>query len=216
MRDKKTYAVFGLGRYGRAVAAQLVQNGAEVLAIDRHPELVNDAVADIPLCRCADVTDPDVLEQIDISQFDVVIVAIGTNLENAILTTMLCKEAGVKTVVVKCANELHRRILERVGADMVVFPEIESGIRLANNLMNSGFADIFELSADISMLELDMRADWENRTLAELNLRRKYGVNVIAIRQPEKVTTDIDPNTVLTGDMQLIVIANNQKLKRLD
>lgn len=216
MRKKQTYAVFGLGRYGRAVAAQLAQNGAEVLAVDRHPERVNEAIADIPLCRCADVTDPEVLEQLDIGEFDVVIVAMGTNLENAILATMLCKEAGVEKVVVKCANELHRRILERVGADMVVFPEIESGIRLANNLMNSGFADIFELSPDSSMLELEIRPEWENRTLAQLNLRKKYGINVIAIRQPGTVTTDIDPNITFTKDMRLIVIANNQKLKKLD
>ena len=216
MRNKQSYAVFGLGRYGMAVAAQLVENGAEVLAVDKHPERVNDAIDSIPLCRCADVTDPEVLAQLDIPQFDVVVVAMGTNLESAILTTMLCKEAGVKKVVVKCANELHRRILERVGADMVVFPEIDSGIRLANNLMNAGYVDIFELSPDSSMIELEMRPEWENRTLAELNLRKKYGVNVIAIRQPDKVTTDIDPHVVFTGDMRLIVIANNQKLKKLD
>ena len=216
MRNDQTYAVFGLGRYGKSVATELVNHGAEVLAVDFNEDIVNDAIDNLPVVKCADVTDAAVLEQLDISSFDVVIIAMATQLENTILTTMLCKEAGVKKVVVKCADELHRRILEKVGADMVVFPEIESGIRLANNLLNSGFADIFALSPDISMLELEVRQEWLNRSLIDLNLRKKYGVNIIAIQQHGGVTTDIDPATVLREDMRLVVIANNRKLKKLD
>ena len=216
MKRDQTYAVFGLGRYGTAVATELVRNGAEVLAVDIDEDIVNDAIDDLPVVKCADVTDSAALEQLDVASFDVVIIAMATQLENTILTTMLCKEAGVKKVVVKCVDELHRRILEKVGADMVVFPEIESGIRLANNLMNSGFADIFALSPDISMLELDVRPEWQNKSLIELNLRKKYGINVIAIQQQGNVRTDIDPATVLQEDMRLVVIASNRKLKKLD
>ncbi len=216
MKKEQTYAVFGLGKYGKAVATELVLNGAEVLAVDVDEEIVNDAIDDLPVVKCADVTDAAVLEQLDVASFDVVIIAMATQLENTILTTMLCKEAGVKKVVVKCADELHRRILEKVGADMVVFPEIESGMRLANNLLNSGFADIFALSPDISMLELEVRPEWQNKSLVELNLRKKYGINVIAIQHRGGVQTDIDPATVLQSDMRLVVIASNRKLKKLD
>lgn len=216
MKKDQTYAVFGLGRYGKAVAAELVENGAEVLAVDLDEDIVNDAVDLLPVVKCADVTDADVLEQLSIRDFDVVIIAMATRLENTILATMLCKEAGVKKIVVKCADELHRRILEKVGADMVVFPEIESGVRLANNLLNSGFADIFALSDDISMLELEVRPEWAGKSLIELNLRKKYGINVIAIRQNDTAQTDIDPKTVLQPDMRLVVIASNRKLKKLD
>ena len=216
MKKDQTYAVFGLGRYGKAVAAELVENGAEVLAVDLDEDIVNDAVDLLPVVKCADVTDADVLEQLSIGDFDVVIIAMATRLENTILATMLCKEAGVKKIVVKCADELHRRILEKVGADMVVFPEIESGVRLANNLLNSGFADIFALSDDISMLELEVRPEWAGKSLIELNLRKKYGINVIAIRQNDAAQTDIDPKTVLQSDMRLVVIASNRKLKKLD
>ena len=123
MSINQTYAVFGLGRYGRAVAKELVNNGAEVLAIDTNEEIVNDASMEIPYCKCADVTDPEVLEQLGVGNIDVVIIAIATNLEASVMATMLCKEAGVKMVIVKCADEMHQRILSKVGADRVVCPE---------------------------------------------------------------------------------------------
>ena len=101
---KKSYAVFGLGRYGHAVAKELISYGAEVIAVDMDEEIVNDAVGEIPFCKCADITDPDVIKQLGISNVDVVIVAMASNLEASVMATMLCKEAGVGTVIVKCAN----------------------------------------------------------------------------------------------------------------
>lgn len=215
MSIKQTYAVFGLGRYGRAVAKELVENGAEVLAVDIDPELVNDAIDDIPYCKCADVTDEDVITQLGISNMDVVIIAIATNLEASVMATMLCKDAGVKNVIVKCSNEMNCKILSKVGADRVVFPESESGIRLAKNLLSDGFMDIIELSKDVSMIELDVRPEWEGKSLIELNLRRKYSVNVVAIVQDNNVSVNIDPDKPLDKTMKLIVIANVSKLSKL-
>ncbi|MBR4096795.1 MAG: TrkA family potassium uptake protein [Oscillospiraceae bacterium] len=212
---KKSYAVFGLGRYGQAVAKELISFGAEVIAVDIDEETVNDAVGEIPFCKCADITDPDVIKQLGISNVDVVIIAMASNLEASVMATMLCKEAGVSTVIVKCANEMNCRILERIGADKVVFPERESGVRLAKNLVSSGFMDIMELSEDISMIELNVRDEWQGKTPVELNLRRKYGINIVAIYRGEKVTIEIDPSKPLEKDMKLIVIANTNKLERL-
>lgn len=215
MSIHQTYAVFGLGRYGRAIAKELSDSGAEVLAVDTDEEIVNEASADIPLCKCADFTEPEVIKQLGISNIDVVIIATASNLEASVMATMLCKEAGVKTIIAKCADEMHQKILSRIGADKVVFPEKESGVRLAKNLLSSGFVDIIELSKDVSMIELDVKPEWVGKTLIELNLRKKYSINVVAIKQNSEVNIDIDPHTVLTDDMNLIVVANVSKLNKL-
>lgn len=211
----QTYAVFGLGRYGRAVAKELVKNGVEVLAVDMDEELVNSAATEIPYCRCADVTDAEVIKQLGIANIDVVIIAMATNLEASVMATMLCKENGVKTVIAKCANEMNYKILSKVGADRVVFPESESGIRLAKNLLSSGFVDIIDLSKDASMIELEVREEWVGKSLLELNLRRKYSINVVAIVREEEVCTNIEPEKPLEKSMKLIVIANVPKLSKL-
>ena len=136
MSTKKSYAVFGLGRYGIAVAKELIKNGAEVLAVDINEEVVNNAIAEIPYCKCADVTNEDVIKHLGIANIDVVIISMANYLEASVMATMLCKEAGVNIVVAKCSSEMNRKLLKKVGADRVVFPESESGIRLAKNLLN--------------------------------------------------------------------------------
>lgn len=215
MGINQSYAVFGLGRYGVAVAKELVGNGAEVLAVDSNEELVNDAIAEIPYCKCADVTDPEVIKQLGIANIDVVIIAMASSLEASVMATMLCKEIGVKTVIAKCATDMDCKILSKVGADRVVFPESESGIRLAKNLLSSGFVDIMDLSTDVSMIELEVRTAWDGKSLLELNLRKKYSINVVAIIQDGNVRTDIDPEKPLSQSMRLIVIANPSRLRKL-
>lgn len=211
----KTYAVFGLGRFGYSVAKELVESGAEVLAVDSDEAAINAVKGEIPLCKCADVTDPEVLDRLGVANIDVVIVAMANSLESAVLTTTLCKEIGVKTVIVKCANETHKKILTRVGADRVVFPESESGVRMAKNLVSSGFVDLIELSRGVSMIQLEVRPEWMGKTILELNLRKKYAINVVAIRKGGNVDVNVRPDTVLEGDMKLIVIANSERLNKL-
>ena len=215
MVNNKTYAVFGLGRYGSAVAKELVSNGAEVLAVDIDQEKVNEAVKEIPFCKCADVTDPEVLNQLGIANIDIVIISMATNLEASVMATMLCKEMGVKTVISKCSSEMNCKILSKVGADRVIFPEHESGIRLAKSLISSGFVDILEISDDVSMVELEVRTEWENKNLLELNLRKKYSINVVAVIEDGKASVMIDPETPLKKSMRLIVIADTAKLRKL-
>ncbi|MBP3329784.1 MAG: TrkA family potassium uptake protein [Clostridia bacterium] len=215
MSIHKTYAVFGLGRYGLSVAKELSASGAEVLAVDISQELVNDAIDEIPICKCADVTDPDVIRQLGISNIDTVIIAMAGNLEASVMAVTLCKEAGVETVIAKCASEMHRKILSRVGADIVVFPESESGTRLAKNLLSSGFIDIIELSENMSMIELDVKDEWAGKNLLQLDLRKKYSLNVVAIKQNNDVTINVDPQKQLEKNMKLIVIANTAKLNKL-
>jgi trk system potassium uptake protein TrkA len=215
MSINRSYAIFGLGRYGLSVARELVNNGADVLAVDQNQSIVNAAISDIPLCKCADITDPDVIRNLGLSNIDVVVIAMASNLEAAVMATMLCKEAGVKTVIVKCANEVHSKILSRVGADKVVIPEKESGTRLAKNLLSAGFIDVIELSEDVSLIELDVKTDWVGKTLIELNLRKKYGINVVAIRRGKEIAVSVDPEKPLTEEMKLLIIANTEKLSKL-
>lgn len=215
MSINKTYAVFGLGRYGIAVARELAANGIEVLAIDNDEGRVSIAAADIPLCKCADITDPEVIKQLGIGNIDVVIIAMASNLEASVMAITLCKEAGVGRVIAKCSSEMHQKILERVGADMVVFPERESGIRLAKNLLSSGFVDMITLSPDFSMIELEVRPDWVGKSLMELNLRKKYNINVVALKKGDNLTVNIPPEEKLAAGSSLIIIANPSKISKI-
>ena len=246
MKRKKTYAVFGLGRYGTAVARELVENGMEVLAVDTEEKIVNDVAAYIPVCKCADVTDAEVISRLGIGNIDTVIICMASNLEGSVMAVTLCKEAGVKTVIAKCANEIQQKILLRVGADQVIFPEHESGIRLAKNLLSSGFIDLISLSKDVSMVEIDVKEEWRGKNLIssgfidmislssdvsvveigikdewcgknliELNLRKKYGFNIVAIKKGENVNVSINPEEPLDAESSLIVIANTAQLGKL-
>ena len=215
MSINKSYAVFGLGRYGIAVAKELVNNGADVLAVDIDEDIVNSAVADIPFCRCADITDPEVIKQLGISNVDVVVIAMANNLEASVMSVILCKEAGVKMVIAKCADEMQGKILYKVGADKVVYPEYESGVRLAKNLLSAGMVDIIDLSEDISVIEIPVREKWVGKTLIELDLRKKYAINIIAIRNGEDILVNIDPNVQLSNEMQLVVIINKTNINKL-
>lgn len=215
MSMNQSYAVFGLGLYGKALATELVKSGAEVLAVDINENIVNTAIADIPFCKCADVTDAEVIRQLGIANIDVVVITMATDLEASVLATMLCKEVGVKKVIVKCADEMSCRILSKVGADQVVIPEKEAGTRMAKNLVSDGFVDILEVSRDVSMVEMAVRPEWVGKNLLELDLRKKYGINVVAIIDDKTVITNIDPSRPFTGSMKLIVIANVSKISKL-
>ncbi len=215
MSIHKSYVVFGLGRYGRAVAKGLIDSGADVMAIDSSEDVVNSAIADIPFCKCADITNYETIKSLGISNVDVVIITMASNLEASIMATMLCKECGVKTVIVKCSSEMNQKILQKIGADIVIFPEQESGLRLAKNLVTSGFVDLVELSKDISMVELDVKDEWIGKNLIELNLRRKYSINIAAIIKNNDIIVNIDPVNPLEKDMKLIVVAHKSKLQKL-
>lgn len=214
MKKKKTYAVFGLGRYGKAVATKLLEGGREVLAVDIDQRIVNDLAATFPVCKCADVTDPEVIARLGVADIDVVIVCMSTNLEASVMAVTLCKEAGVKSVIAKCASEMHQKIMLRVGADEVVLPEHESGIRLANSLLSSGFIDMISLSNDTSIVEIEIKPEWVGKNLIELNLRKRHGFNIVAVRDGKKVTIDLDPEEPLKEHLTLIVLANTAKLAK--
>ena len=215
MSLSKTYAVFGLGRYGFSVAKELVNNGVDVIAVDSDEQTVNTLSNELPFCKCADTTDAEVLKRLGIAHVDTAIVAMGENIEGSVVTVMLCKELGVKNVIAKSSSEMHYKILTKVGADKVVFPEKESGVRLAKNLLSSGLLDVIELSQTVSMVEIDVKKEWIGKSLIELNFRKKYSINVIAIKENKNIDINVDPSLPLQTNMKLIVVGNTSKLLKL-
>lgn len=215
MSINKSYAVFGLGRYGRAVVSELLNNGVTVLAVDSNKSVVDELAGEIPICKCADITEQAVIKQLGISNVDVVVISMAKNFEASVMATMLCKEAGVEKVIVKCASEAHYKILKKIGADEVVVPEHDSGIRLAKNLLCSGFLDIADISDDISILEIDVKSEWIGKTLRELELRKKYNINVIALKENENINISFNPDIILSNNMKMIVVANQREINRI-
>lgn len=206
---KKSYAVFGLGRYGRAVVKELLNNGAEVLAVDQDIKIVDELVDEIPVLKCADITEPGVIEQLGVSDIDVVVISMAKSFEASIMATMLCKEACVSKVIVKCSDEAQCKIMKKIGADEVILPETESGTRLAKNILSSGFIDIADITDNISILEIDIKSEWIGKTLRELDLRKKYNINIMAFKNGNQVIF-ANPDVVIDEGMKMIAMADKQ------
>ncbi len=212
---RKTFAVFGLGEFGQSVALTMVKNGYEVLAVDREREPVQEIADYVTRAVRADATDMDVLKNLGLDTVDGVIVAIGGNLEAAILMTIGAKECGVPYVLAKAKNRMAEKVLRRVGADDVVFPERAMGIRIANNLTAGNFSDVVELSSKFSMVEMTIPAAWRGKTLRQLNLLRTLGLNIIGCKRGEDVTIALNPDEVLDPEATYIVVGNNDSLEKV-
>lgn len=213
--NKKSFAILGLGKFGRSIALELSKAGAEVLAVDTNEERVQDMAAFITYAVTADICDTMAMDALGISNMDAVIVAITNSLDASVMGTIYAKEAGVPFVLAKAKDEIHSRILEKVGADRVVIPEKSTGIRIARNIISGNFIDFIELSANIRMIEIAIRPNWIHHSLKELNLRKKYNINVIAIRQNGEIAITPDPDMILTPDISLLIIADKKDLPKL-
>lgn len=182
-KQRKQYIVIGLGRFGRSVAMNLGALGHEVLAVDSREENVEHIAPFVTQAVQANATDEETLQELGISSFDAAIVCIGANSRDSILVTVLCKELGVPQVVVKAEDELHAKILRKVGADRVVFPEQDMGQRVARSLDAPGILDMMELAADYRIAEIVVPESWCGKTLVDIHVRRNYGLAIIGIRR---------------------------------
>lgn len=212
---KKEFVVFGLGRFGKSVATTLADSGCEVLVVDDNEDKIQEIAGEVTFAVKADVTDADALEGLGISNFDGAIVAIGENLEASVMVTILAKEMGIPYVLAKAQTDIHAKVLKKVGADMVVFPEKETGIRIANNLLMGNFFDAVELSSTFSMMELDILKEWDNHSLRELNLRAKYKINVIGLKRNNRLDINPDADTLLHKGDVVVIIGRNEVLNKL-
>lgn len=212
----RQFVVIGCGRFGQSLAETLFDMGYDVLAIDKSAERIQEVSTHVTHAVQADALEENNLRSLGISNFDVAVVTIGSNMQASIMATLLTKELGVKTVIAKAQNELHGKVLEKIGADRVVYPEQDMGIRVARNLISTNILDIIEFAPDYSIVEVATMDDWVGKSLKDLKLPNKYGITVIAIKGGE--TINISPyaeDIIKEGDV-LIVIGQNKALKNLE
>ncbi|WP_407391218.1 potassium channel family protein [Carnobacterium jeotgali] len=213
---KKEFVVIGLGRFGGSVCKELHRLGHQVLAIDIKEEKVNAVLTDSTKAVIADASREEVLKLLGVGNFDYAVVAIGDNMQASIMCTLLLKEMGVRNVWVKAQNANHKKVLAKIGADRVIQPEYDMGIRVANQIQSGKLQEYIELSEEYSISELDISKRLANKTLNELNIRAKYGCTILAIKNGEKV--NISPSAedkLYEGDM-IVVIGKNNDIKRLE
>lgn len=212
----KQFAIIGLGRFGSSIARTLYSMGYDVLGIDNSEEKVQSMADTMTYAVTADATDENTLKSLGLKNFDVVIVGIGQDIQASILVTLILKELGVQFVVAKAQNELHGKVLYKIGADKVVFPERDMGMRVAHNLVSSNILDYIELAPDFSIIEIAALPLWFNKSLKQLNLRSRYGVNVIAIKHDSHI--NISPaadDIIIEGDV-LVVVGSSDDIKKIE
>lgn len=203
---KQSFAVLGLGSFGQSVAKTLYSLGHEVLAIDGNEEIVQTISDSVTHAIEGDCRDENVLRAVGIRNFDIVVVAIGQDLEASILITTMLKELGVSYVVAKAHSLMHSRILKKVGADKVVFPELDMGVRVANTLSNVNVVDQLSLSDGYSIVEINCPESWVGKSMIELDIRARYGINILAVRAGDDIDVSPDPHRIFSKEDVVVVI----------
>lgn len=212
----KQYVVIGCGRFGSSLAQTLYEQGYDVLAIDKNEEKVQEISNYVTHAVQAEAIDENALISLGIRNFDVAVVTIGSDMQASILATLMVKELGVKTVIAKAQNELHGAVLEKIGADKVVYPERDMGTRVARQLVSSNFLDHIEFAPDYSIVEIKVMEEWKGKSLRDLKLNIRYGINIIAIKQGDDLNISPYADDIIEEDDILIVIGNNNDLKKLE
>lgn len=216
MGRNRQFAVLGLGRFGQSLVKTLTENDCDVLCCDKNIEIVNEMSKYGCHAIQADVTDAHVLDQFGINNFDVVVVAIGENMEGSILATMLAKDMGAKLVIAKAKNDMQRSILKKVGADRVVLPERDMGARIANTLITTNVIDYINLSDKFAIAEIEPHSKWTDKTLAESNARAKYGINIVAIKRRDKIIVSPSPNEIIDKEDILVVVGETDAVQKIN
>lgn len=211
----KSYVVIGLGRFGAEAARRLYELGCEVLAVDNHSELVQHISADVTHAVVADARDKEVLKALGVKEFDCAIVAIGGSLADSVLATMNIKELGIPKVVCKAHDETHRQVLLKLGADQVVIPEQEQAVRLARSLSSHNVLDYIELSSEYGIVEVPAPKSWVGKSLKELNIRAKLGLNILAVKQGKKINVSPAADYEINKADIMVVLGDTVALKKV-
>ena len=212
----KQFLVFGLGRFGKSLARTLCEMGQEVLAIDSDEEIVSDIAPFVTQAMQLDATDEEVLKTLGVNNFDAAIVSIGQDMQASILVCVLLKELGVPYVIAKANDELHAKVLRKIGADRVVFPERDMGARLARSILAPNVLDLMNLSDDYQIIEIRVPEKWIGQSLIGLNVRRHYGVNILAIHRQGRFLASPAPDMPFETDDTLLVMGKRDDIERLE
>lgn len=216
MKKMKQFVVIGCGRFGASVATSLYSLGHDVLAIDKDGEKVQEISELVTHSVQADAIDENTLRTLGIRNFDVAVISIGTDIQASIMGTLIAKELGVETVIAKAQSDLHGKVLRKIGADRVVYPEREMGSRVAHNLVASNILDYIELAQDYSIVEIAPLKSWEGKALIDLRLPTKYGINIMAIKHGKDINISPYAEDIIKEGDVLIVIGNNEDLRKLE
>ncbi len=211
----KQIAVLGLSRFGASVARALTNMGVEVMGVDKNPDKVADLAHDITHAVQADILDDDALDSLGLRNFDVVVLSIK-DVEISCIATMALKDHGAVKIVAQAGGEAHGKILERIGADKVIMPEKDMGIRLARSLSSNNLIDYMELSAKHSLMELEAIDEWVGRTMKQSNIRNRYKINVVAIRSGKVLRVAPGSDDIIHDGDVLVVIGENTDLERVN
>lgn len=211
----KQFIIIGCGRFGTSVAKTLTKLGHDVMVVDNDSEIVKELSEFVTSAVQMDAIDEAAYKSIGIRNFDVAVVAIGSNIQASIMATLIAKELGVKTVVAKALNEIHGKLLYKVGADKVVFPERDMGMRVAYNLVTPNILDVIEFSPDYSIIEIVALTEWEDKTLKELKLLHTFGLTIIAIKTGEHTNISPFADDVIKKDDVVVILGHNNNLKKI-
>lgn len=214
-KEKKSYAVFGLGEFGRSVALELTAGGADVMVLDIDEDLVAEIAGKVTLAMQMDALEIRAYESLGLSNMDGVIVAMTGCLDACIMAILAAKEAGVPFILAKSQNRTQSAIFEKIGADRIVTPEHDGGIRVARNITAGNFIDFIELSKSVRMVEIGVKPEWVGKTLKELSLRQKHRINVVAIRRNGDLNADVNPDEPLQDGDTILIILNKRYLDEL-
>lgn len=213
---KKQFVVIGLGRFGTSVAKTLYTLGNDVLAIDSSDDIVQDISDSVTHSVQIDATDENSLRALGIRNFDVAVITIGSDIQASTMATLLVKEMGVKYIIAKANTEIHAKVLYKIGADRVVFPERDMGVRVAHNLVSTNILDYIELSPNYSIAEIVTPKIWHGKTLNELNIRANYGINVVALKRGEEINVSpVAEDTIEPGDI-IVAIGSEEDLTKVE
>lgn len=211
----KQFIVIGCGRFGASVAKTLTKLGREVMVIDNNADIIKDISEHVDHAVQMDALDEASFRTIGLRNFDVAIIAIGSDIEASIMATLIAKDAGVPTVIAKALTEIHGKVLTKIGADKIIFPERDMGMRVAYGVSSPNILDIIEFSQDYSIIETEALRDWENKSLKELNLSRQYGMTVIAIKRGEHINIVPSSDEVIKKDDIVVILGNNANLMKI-
>lgn len=214
--SKKQFLIIGLGRFGSSIAKTIYELGHDVLAIDKDEEKVQEISDYVTHAVQMDSTDESILKTLGVTNFDVAVVTIGSNLQDSVMATLILKELGVKYIIVKANNELHAKVLTKIGADKVVLPERDMGTRVAHNLVSSNILDYIELSEEYSILEIEAIKEWFNKSLKEIEIRKKHGINVVAIKRGEKVNISPSAEDIIKENDVLVALGSAKDLNKFE
>lgn len=211
----KQYVVIGCGRFGTSVATTLYLLGHEVMTVDKNYDIVQAIADKVTHAVQADAIDENTMRSLGIRNFDVAVISIGADVQSSIMATLIAKELGVKHVLCKAQNELQAKVLYKIGADRVVFPERDMGVRVAHNLVSENVLDHIELDPNYSIVEIVTPSDWIGKSLMELDLRAKYGINVMAVKHNNDIDISPEPDAKFQHEDILVVIGENTKINKI-